>query len=427
MRVPIIMPQLGESIAEATVIRIGVSMGEEVTADQEIIEVETNKALMQVTTPCAGKVLELLANAQQTYAVGEVLGYVEAAPAEIERLGLKPDGAGETETILRDVPESHPSGNGHGPVREKNPWQAPGGDDASADFAIRAVPGEAMAGGAGGLPVPAKLGGAGYFSPRLRARLVELGLQSADLAGLPGTGLGGRVTIADLEKYVTELQTSATEPAPAIRLAVGEALRRSVQRPLATVGRPARLDALLAFRSSQPEPRPAFVLYMMRALALALATDRSPAGRIIGKRFLPAGSIDIGCAVEVEGGLMVPVLRAVDKLTVNELNGRFQDLVAAARRRQLPPDATGGAVATVSNFGIFNLTWATPIPLPDESLMLGLGAGRKVPHWDEEKNAFVPVTEAEVTLTFDHCVLDGGGAGRFLERVVGLLQEPAKL
>jgi pyruvate/2-oxoglutarate dehydrogenase complex dihydrolipoamide acyltransferase (E2) component len=77
MRVPIIMPQLGESIAEATVIRVGVGTGDQVSADQEIIEVETNKALMQVTTPCAGEVVEVLAAARQTYAVGAILGYVE--------------------------------------------------------------------------------------------------------------------------------------------------------------------------------------------------------------------------------------------------------------------------------------------------------------------------------------------------------------
>jgi pyruvate/2-oxoglutarate dehydrogenase complex dihydrolipoamide acyltransferase (E2) component len=235
------------------------------------------------------------------------------------------------------------------------------------------------------------------------------------------------VTIADLEKYVGDLQSTASEPAPAMRLAVGEAMRRSVQRPLATVGRPAPLDALLAFRANQPEPKPALALYLIRALALALATDRAPAGRIIGKRWLPAGAIDIGCAVEVEGGLMVPVLREVDQTPVSDLNGRFVELVAAARRRQLPLDAVGNAVATVSNFGIFGLTWATPIPLPDESLMLGLGAGRKVPHWDEAIGAFVAVTEAEMTLTFDHCVLDGGGAGRLLDRVVRLLQEPFRL
>ncbi|MEO6788222.1 MAG: 2-oxo acid dehydrogenase subunit E2, partial [Chthoniobacteraceae bacterium] len=78
-------------------------------------------------------------------------------------------------------------------------------------------------------------------------------------------------------------------------------------------------------------------------------------------------------------------------------------------------------------FGTFGLTWATPIPLPEQTLVLGLGAGSIVPSWDKEKNQFVPVTEADVTLSFDHRVLDGGAAGRLLKRIVELLQEPEKL
>ena len=81
----------------------------------------------------------------------------------------------------------------------------------------------------------------------------------------------------------------------------------------------------------------------------------------------------------------------------------------------------------MTNFGTFGLTWATPIPLPEESLMLGIGAGQRVPVWDEEKGDFVPATEAEVTLSFDHRALDGGRAGRLLARLVHLLAEPEKL
>jgi pyruvate/2-oxoglutarate dehydrogenase complex dihydrolipoamide acyltransferase (E2) component len=93
----------------------------------------------------------------------------------------------------------------------------------------------------------------------------------------------------------------------------------------------------------------------------------------------------------------------------------------------LPTDATGGSIATVTNFGTFGLTWATPIPLPEQTLVLGLGAGKKVPHWDVSKHQFVPVFEANLTLSFDHRVLDGGAAGRLLSRVAGLLQHPEKL
>ncbi len=84
-------------------------------------------------------------------------------------------------------------------------------------------------------------------------------------------------------------------------------------------------------------------------------------------------------------------------------------------------------MATVTNFGTFGLIWATPIPLPEQTLVLGLGAGRRMPHWDEAKGQFVPVMEAYLTLSFDHRVLDGGAAGRLLLRISDLMRQPEKL
>ena len=416
-RVPIIMPQLGESIAEATVVNISVKVGDQVAADQEIIEVETNKALLQVTTPCAGEIVELTAEEKETYAVGATLGFIEAVPEEIDRLGLTPTEVGENSDAMPEVEPGQPS-----PADGNGRHDTDGVVDSPSRLITASRPSTP-----GNLPVPAALGGAGFLSPRVKARLSELGLQAADLSALAGTGANGRVTVTDLEKFLTDLETRSPEPAPAMRVAVGDAMRRSWARPLATVGRPANLDALLAHRKGQPEPKPGVALYVIRALALALAENRSAASRLIGKRIVPAASVDIGFAVEVDGGLMVPVLRGADTASLTDLNTRYQDLVAAARRRQVPPDALGNAAASVTNFGTFGLTWATPLPLPDETLMLGIGAGQKVPSWNEEKGAFVPVTEAEVTLSFDHRALDGGGAGRLLAHVVRLLAEPEKL
>ena len=81
----------------------------------------------------------------------------------------------------------------------------------------------------------------------------------------------------------------------------------------------------------------------------------------------------------------------------------------------------------MTNFGTFGLTWGTPIPLPNETLILGLSAGVKRPVWSEQTNTFVPVTEAEIDLTFDHRVVDGGGAGMLLNRISELLQNPEAL
>ena len=86
------------------------------------------------------------------------------------------------------------------------------------------------------------------------------------------------------------------------------------------------------------------------------------------------------------------------------------------RKMQLPASATGGSIATVTNFGTFGLTWATPIPLPEQTLVLGLGAGKRAPQWDEAKQQFIPVMEANLTLSFDHRVLSHG-VQRDIERV----------
>jgi pyruvate/2-oxoglutarate dehydrogenase complex dihydrolipoamide acyltransferase (E2) component len=260
----------------------------------------------------------------------------------------------------------------------------------------------------------------------MKARMNELGLHAADLAGIAGSGAANRVTIDDLEKFLSNLESQRLSQASTMRVAVADAMRRSWTRPLATVGLPTRIDAMLTHRkASNPKPGPA--LYTLRALALALAENSAPAGRLVGSKIVHPPAIDIGFAVEAEDGVLVPVLRGVDKKPLAELVARYDQLIELAHQRKLPLDATGGSIATVTNFGTFGLIWATPIPLPEQTLVLGVGAGRKVPHWDEAKGQFVPVTEAYLTLSFDHRVLDGGGAGRLLKRIADLLQKPEQL
>jgi pyruvate/2-oxoglutarate dehydrogenase complex dihydrolipoamide acyltransferase (E2) component len=278
----------------------------------------------------------------------------------------------------------------------------------------------------GGLPVPAGATGASYISPRMRARMLELGLNAADLSGVPGTGAGGRVTVEDFEAFLRALEQHRMTPASPMRIAVADSMRRSWARPLATVGSPIMLDAMLAHRK-KTDPKPGPALYVIRALALALSENTAVAGRLIGNRIVHPRAIDIGFAVEVEDGVMVPTLREVEKTPLVKLVPTYNKLVEQARARRLPNDVNRPGIATVTNFGTFGIVWATPIPLPEQNLVLGLGAGSKVPHWSEEVKQFIPVTEAELTLSFDHRVLDGGGAGRLLKRIAELLQKPELL
>ncbi len=405
-RIPITMPQLGESIAEATIVALPFKVGDSVESDQDVIEVETNKATMGVTSPCDGVIAELLVELQQSYRVGATLAYLEVAAEEVARLGLDAAPSPSPADSSQVTAQSNGSASALPPEKKT----APGGVEPT----VR------------GLPVPAKATGASYMSPRMKARMSELGIHEADMAGIAGSGAAGRVTIEDFEKFLAALDQHKLSPASSMRVAVADAMRRSWTRPLATVGMPVNIDKLLAHRrSSSVKPGPA--LYALRALALALGENSAPAGRLIGDKIVHPQAIDVGFAVEAEDGVLVPVLRHVDQTVLSDLVGRYNDLVELARQRRLPPTATGGSIATVTNFGTFGLEWATPIPLPEQTLVLGMGAGRVVPHWDKETKQFVPVTEAQFTLSFDHRVLDGGAAGRLLSRIAALLETPEKL
>jgi pyruvate/2-oxoglutarate dehydrogenase complex dihydrolipoamide acyltransferase (E2) component len=260
----------------------------------------------------------------------------------------------------------------------------------------------------------------------MRARMNEMGLREADISAVAGTGAGGRVTVEDLEKFLDYIDTWPSSNASPMRLAVADAMRRSWTRPLATVGRPVRLDRVLEHRRDQ-DPKPGLTLYVLRAFALALVEDPASAGFLIGQKVVHPRAFDIGVAVQVEDGVVVPVLRKVDQKSLFDLTNEYAQMVERGRRRRLSEDDLRGGIATVTNFGTFGLTSGTPIPLPNETLILGLGAGVKKPVWSEQVEAFLPVTEAELVVTFDHRVVDGGGAGMLLTRVAELLQQPEKL
>src|SRR6266545_1310188 len=210
-QVPIIMPQLGESIAEATVVNLLIKVGDKVNADQDVFEVETNKATMNVTSPCTGTVKKLLVDLNESYPVGAVLGYLEASAEDAARLGL-------------DV--AAPTDRKTGAANDAGGQSAPDDRKQKVEPTVR------------GLPVPAHAAGASYMSPRMKARMAELGLHAADLAGVAGSGAAGRVTIQDFEGFLANLERQKLSPASTMRVAVADAMRRSWTRPLATVALP---------------------------------------------------------------------------------------------------------------------------------------------------------------------------------------------
>jgi len=233
------MPQLGESIAEATVINLLVKSGDSVEADQDVMEVETNKATTTVTSPCRGKIHKIVAEMNEAYPVGAQLGFIEVSEEVAREMRLN-DGANESDLEAKAVEEAEPVTQ---PRQKVEPT-------------VR------------GLPVPVNTAGASYMSPRMKARMHELGLHASDLAGLAGSGAGGRVTIQDFEKFVSNLEKHKLSNASTMRVAVADAMRRSWTRPLATVALPVNLDPVLMHRK-KADPKPGPALYALRALAVA--------------------------------------------------------------------------------------------------------------------------------------------------------------
>src|SRR5439155_12530185 len=234
-------------------------------------------------TPCKGKIEKITVQLKETYPIGSVLGYVEASEADAARFAKQTPPQAQTE-MAEEIP-------------------------ARADQEVKPARQEKIAArdsdGArpGGLPVPATLKGASFVSPRVRARMAELQLTPADLAAITGTGAGNRVTIKDLENFLHKIDNQSVKEASAIRAGVADAMRRSWTRPLSTVGSSVDLDPVLQERQSR-EPKPGPGLYVVRALALALAENPGPAAKLNGNRAVHSSSIDVGVAVEAEDGIM---------------------------------------------------------------------------------------------------------------------------
>jgi len=408
------MPQLGESIAEATIMQLLVKPGDTVQADQEVFEVETNKAVMGVTTVCGGTIVSLDVSVGETVPVGAIMGIIEATEEEIERSGATPLGEGAAPAPVE------------APAAEKNAAQDGAHFRTEGEFR-EGVPGggrrKTLGEGGRGLPVPMGKRGTRFLSPRIRARMDELGITEADMAYVIGTGPNGRITIDDFESFINYVDGWPSHQASPMRRSVASSMQRTWRRPIASCGRPIFMAPIILHRRNHPR-KPGITLYFLRALALALAEAPECAGYMVGGRILTPRRIDLGVAVQVADGVMVPVMRNVNEYTLDELVDEYNKVVKQARDRRLDPAYQGGGIATVSNFGGFGLTDATPMPLPSESLILGVGAVQKVPVWSDEVECFLPVEQARIVASFDHRVVDGGDIGRLMLRIAHYLEHP---
>ncbi|WP_433384852.1 dihydrolipoamide acetyltransferase family protein [Micromonospora sp. KLBMP9576] len=432
-----LLPDLGEGLSEAEIVEWRVAVGDVVTVDQSVVEVETAKAVVDVPCPYAGRVVALHGAAGETRPVGQPL--ITIAP-------LTDDGPAGHATYREE--ERAGSGNvligygtGHGgPGRRRRRPRLVAAPEP-------APPGSTPVHGADrpyGAAAPL------VISPIVRRLAREHGL---DLATLRGTGPGGVVRRADVEAAAARVPTPAARlaavpdepvsttaaeaqdmvvPLTGIRKVIADKLSRSRREiPEVTiwvdVDATGLLETRAAINAATPHAPVSILALLARICLSGLRRYPQLNARVDaeGQRIVQYAGVHLGIAAQTDRGLVVPVLRDAQRLSTAELAAELTATTTAARAGTLPPARLTGGTFTLNNYGVFGVDGSTPIINHPEAALLGVGRIVDKPWVVDGQLAVRKVTQ--LSLTFDHRVCDGGVAGGFLRHVADCVERPALL
>ncbi|MDF5753590.1 dihydrolipoamide acetyltransferase family protein [Spongiactinospora sp. TRM90649] len=393
------LPDLGEGLTEAEILRWRVSVGDTVTIDQVVVEVETAKAAVDVPVPFAGTVSELYAEAGSVLGVGSPLIAV-TVPAE-------PAGSGNVLVGYGTTTETR---------RSRRRRAAPPSSSAPAGTATRVI------------------------SPVVRRLARDNGV---DVETLTGSGAGGVVLRQDVETAIAateipsapkvpEERDTVRVPITGIRRTIAEKMSRSRREiPDATTWVEADATPLVRLKHDIGDADPAARVGMLALFArICLAGLRRfpelnatvDTGR---QEIVRMSRVNLGFAAQTDRGLVVPVVRDAHTMTLAELAAALRERTEAAREGRLAPaDLTGGTF-TLNNYGVFGVDGSTPILNHPEAAMLGVGRIAPRPWAFEGEIRLREVTQ--LSFTFDHRVCDGGVAGGFLRFVADCVERPEVL
>ncbi|HEY1861457.1 MAG TPA: 2-oxo acid dehydrogenase subunit E2 [Gemmataceae bacterium] len=423
MAAEIKLPELAENFKKGQVVEVKIAPGDTVQKDQTLLVIDAEKATLDAVAPMAGKITQVLVKVGDEIKLNQAYCYIEPVGA-----------AANGETAPTSKPAATPKKETATAPRAQPVVEAPARPKPAP--AVSNTPRSEPA----AIPVDIHLLPAGPATRRI-AREWQV-----DLQRVPGTGRGGRVTQEDVKTYLRSLATGAAvvggipqapplpdfekfgpierQPLTNIRRKTAEHMALAWnQIPHVTQHDDADITDLDAFRRQQKGPGPKLTMTVFALKAAAIALRQFPQfnssldlanGHLILKRFY-----NIGVAVDTERGLLVPVLRDVDKKSVNQL---AQELLEAAEKaRQGKVDMTGGTF-TITNLGGIGGTAFTPIVNYPEVAILGMSRARLQPVIRD--GSVTPRLLLPISLSYDHRVIDGADAARFTRRIAELLEQP---
>ncbi|MBN7536906.1 2-oxoglutarate dehydrogenase, E2 component, dihydrolipoamide succinyltransferase [Mycobacteroides abscessus subsp. abscessus] len=444
------MPELGESVTEGTVTRWLKKVGDEVGVDEPLVEVSTDKVDTEIPSPVAGVLLSISANEDDTVAVGgelAVVGAADAAPAA-------PAPAAPAPAAPAPEPAAAPAAAAAPPAPPAPPAPAP----------APAAPAPAPAAPAPASTAPAANGAAGdnpYVTPLVRKLAAE---NNVDLSALSGSGVGGRIRKQDVLAAAEAAKAPAAAPAPAApAVSAPAAVAPSLAHLRGTTQKANRIRQITAKKTRESLQETAQLTQTHEVDVTKIAALRARAKAAFAERegvnltFLPffaKAAVEalkthpnvnasyneeskeityfdaehLGIAVDTDQGLLSPVIHNAGDLSLAGLARAIADIAARARSGNLKPDELAGGTFTITNIGSQGALFDTPILVPPQAAMLGTGAIVKRPRVirDDAGNESIGIRSVcYLPLTYDHRLIDGADAGRFLTTIKHRLEEGA--
>ncbi len=375
MAIEVVMPQMGQSVAEGTVIQWLKQEGERVEKDEALLTINTDKIDVEIPSPGAGTVSRIFVRDGETVPVGTPLATIDAV---------------EPERPLTGTPAPAPPVEAARVSEETTHW----------------------------------------YSPAVLALAEQQGLKPSDLKKIRKTGRGGRLTQQDILAYLEQRETGAAPragdeviPFTPMRRAIAEHMVRSKQTaPHATAIIEVDMTAIAEFREREKvtfaerwSSPLTFLPFIIQATASALKGNPWLNAWAQGDRIVLKREINIGIAVALAEGLIVPVLKRADGLRLAEVAQQSDDLVRRVREKRITPMEVQEGTFTVNNLGASGILLATPIIVQPQTGILGIGAVTRRPIVVGDDVTIRSM--AYFCLSFDHRVIDGTVAGQFLQEL----------
>jgi pyruvate dehydrogenase E2 component (dihydrolipoyllysine-residue acetyltransferase) len=436
---PVLMPELGESVTEGTVTRWLKKVGDQVAADEPLVEVSTDKVDTEIPSPVSGTLLSITAEEDVTVEVGGELAKIGQPGSDTGAAAAKPEPKPEPQVERKPEPPPEPRPE---PKPEPRPEPVP-------------VPAPAAA-------VAADTDGAPYVTPLVRKLASE---HNVDLASVKGTGIGGRIRKQDViaaadagkappaqepkaasaSQPPTPVPVSAlahlrgtTQKASRIRQLTAKKTRESLQATAQlTQTHEVDMTKIVALRARAKNKfaeregvNLTYLPFIARAVieALKIHPNVNASYNEETKEITYYGAEHLGIAVDTEQGLLSPVIHNAGDLSLAGLARAIADIAERARSNNLKPDELSGGTFTITNIGSQGALFDTPILVPPQAAMLGTGAIVKRPRVivDELGNESIGIRSVcYLPLTYDHRLIDGADAGRFLTTIKRRLEEGA--